>query len=48
MIGNKWDNILNEEYNKDYFKNLIDFVKKEYKEKTIYPKQNEVFNISSI
>ncbi len=44
MIGNKWDNILNEEYNKDYFKNLIDFVKKEYKEKTIYPKQNEVFN----
>lgn len=44
MIGNKWDNILNEEYNKDYFKSLIDFVKKEYKEKTIYPKQNEVFN----
>ena len=44
MIGNKWDEILKEEYNKEYFKNLIDFIKKEYKNKTIYPKQNEVFN----
>ena len=44
MIGNKWDEMLREEYNKDYFKNLIEFVKKEYKTKTIYPKQNEVFN----
>lgn len=44
MIGNKWDEILKEEYQKDYFKDLIKFVKKEYKEKTIYPKENEVFN----
>ncbi len=44
MIGNNWDIILKEEFNKDYFKDLISFVKKEYKEKTIYPKQNEVFN----
>ena len=44
MIGNKWDEILKKEYNEEYFKNLINFIKKEYKEKTIYPKQNEVFN----
>ena len=44
MIGNKWDSILKEEYNKEYFKNLIDFIKQEYNNKTIYPKQNEVFN----
>ena len=44
MIGNEWDNILAAEYNKDYFKKLISFVKEEYKEKTIYPQQNEVFN----
>ena len=44
MIGNKWDVLLSEEYNKDYFKSLIDFIKKEYKEKKIYPPQNEVFN----
>ena len=44
MIGNNWDNLLKEEYQKDYFINLMNFIKKEYKEKTIYPKQNEVFN----
>lgn len=44
MIGNKWDILLKEEYQKDYFKKLIEFVKVEYKNKTIYPKQNEIFN----
>ena len=44
MIGNSWDMILKEEYQKEYFLNLMKFVKKEYKEKVIYPKQNEVFN----
>ena len=44
MIGNSWDQILDEEFQKEYFKKLLDFVKNEYKTKTIYPKQNEVFN----
>ncbi|MBO5120421.1 MAG: uracil-DNA glycosylase [Bacilli bacterium] len=44
MIGNSWDKLLEEEYKKDYFVNLMEFVKNEYKNKTIYPKQNEVFN----
>ena len=44
MIGNKWDLLLKEEFNKDYFKKLMEFIKQEYKEKTIYPKQTEVFN----
>ena len=39
-----WDDILKDEYNEEYFKNLISFVKDEYKVKTIYPKENEVFN----
>lgn len=44
MIGNDWDLYLEEEYNKDYFKKLIQFIDKEYKEKTIYPKKCEIFN----
>ena len=44
MIGNTWDLLLKEEYQKEYFKKLINFVKEEYKNKTIYPKENEVFN----
>lgn len=44
MIGNNWDKLLEDEYKKEYFINMIEFLKKEYKEKTIYPKQNEIFN----
>ena len=44
MIGNNWDKLLEEEYKKDYFQTLMAFIKKEYKEKVIYPMQNEVFN----
>ena len=44
MIGNRWNDLLKEEFNKDYFTKLIEFVKNEYKTKTIYPKQSEVFN----
>ncbi len=44
MIGNTWDILLKEEVNKDYFKNLINYINEEYKVKTIYPKKTEVFN----
>ena len=44
MIGNAWDDKLKEEYKKEYFTELMNFIKKEYNNKTIYPKQNEVFN----
>lgn len=44
MIGNHWDELLKEEYKKDYFQTLMEFIKQEYKTKTVYPKQNEVFN----
>ena len=44
MIGNKWDIVLKDEIKKEYFEYLMNFIKKEYKTKTIYPKENEVFN----
>jgi len=44
MIGNSWDNLLSDEYKKEYFKNLQKFIIKEYKNKTIYPKMSEIFN----
>ncbi len=43
MIGNSWDEYLNEEFNKEYFKKLIDFVNKEYDEKVIFPPKSEIF-----
>lgn len=44
MLGNDWDLLLKEEMEKPYFEELFAFVKKEYQEKTIYPKISEVFN----
>lgn len=44
MIGNSWDLYLKEEYEKEYFKELLEFVNKEYKEKVIYPPKSEIFN----
>lgn len=44
MLGNGWDIILSEEYKKDYFLKLKDFVLSEYNSKTIYPPIKEIFN----
>ncbi len=43
MINKEWDSILSEEYNKDYFKNLLLFLDEEYNTKTIYPPREEMF-----
>lgn len=43
MIGNDWDKILEDEYNKEYFLKIKDMVRKEYKSKTIFPPANRVF-----
>ncbi|HHX93724.1 MAG TPA: uracil-DNA glycosylase, partial [Tenericutes bacterium] len=43
-IGNSWDELLKEEFEKDYFKKLEEFIKKEYTTKVVYPKYNEIFN----
>ena len=44
VVDEKWDKILNEEYQKDYFKRLVMFVKSEYMNKIIYPKASYMFN----
>jgi len=43
MLGNDWDELLKDEIDKDYFQKLLSFIKEEYKNKTIYPKQTEIF-----
>jgi uracil-DNA glycosylase len=42
-IESSWQNVLNEEFNKPYFKKLTEFVKKEYQETICYPKANQIF-----
>ena len=44
MIGNEWDDVLKEEFEKDYFLKIMEFIEEEYKTKTIYPPKDEIFN----
>jgi uracil-DNA glycosylase len=43
MITKKWDEILKEEYKKDYFINMLKHLQIEYRDKEIYPPKKEVF-----
>lgn len=44
VVNENWDNVLSKEYEKDYFKKLLVFVKNEYKTKTIFPAAQNMFN----
>ena len=44
MIGNDWDSVLKEEFEKDYFLKIKEYVCEEYENKTIYPPRDEIFN----
>lgn len=44
MIGNDWDLVLKEEFKKDYFLKIKEFIDEEYGSKTIYPPYDEIFN----
>ncbi|MBE8724626.1 uracil-DNA glycosylase [Flavobacterium hungaricum] len=42
-MHDSWKPVLNEEFEKSYFKELIDFVKSEYTTKVCYPKGAQIF-----
>ena len=44
MIGNDWDLALEDEFKKDYFLKIKEFIDEEYSSKTVYPPYEEIFN----
>ncbi|MGL4362092.1 MAG: uracil-DNA glycosylase [Cellulosilyticaceae bacterium] len=44
LIENDWMNYLKGEFEKEYFKRLMEFLDNEYENKTIYPPKDEVFS----
>ena len=44
ILHNNWNNIIGDEFNKDYYKNLHNFLVTEYKTKVIYPNMYGIFN----
>lgn len=43
-IGNDWDELLKDEFQKDYYLKLREFLKKEYSNYTVYPNMYDIFN----
>lgn len=43
-IHESWKEVLRSEFEKDYFKQLIEFVKTEYQSKKCYPKGSQIFS----
>ncbi len=43
-LGNDWDNLLCDEFKKDYYLALREFLKAEYFSRRIYPHMNDIYN----
>ena len=43
-IGNDWDELLKDEFSKEYYQKLRAFLKEEYRTHTIYPDMYDIFN----
>ena len=43
-FGNDWDKLLENEFKKDYYLALREFLKEEYSAKRIYPPMNDIYN----
>ena len=48
MTYNYWDTVLDSEYHKEYFANIVKFVNKVYKEKTIFPPKGRILSALDI
>lgn len=44
IIGNDWDDILEKEFDKEYYQKLRIFLNQEYQNYTIYPKAKDLYN----
>lgn len=44
QFGNSWDDILKPEFEKEYYKNIREFLKYEYSHYKIYPNMNNIFD----
>ena len=44
LLDNDWQDLLTEEFDKEYYQNLRLFLVNEYKNNTIYPNMQDIFN----
>ena len=44
IIGNDWDEILNEEFDKEYYQRLREFLNSEYSSQSVFPVPKDIYN----
>ncbi|NLD26853.1 MAG: uracil-DNA glycosylase, partial [Acholeplasmataceae bacterium] len=44
QLGNSWDQLLKEEFEKEYYQNLRQFLIREYQHYQIFPKAEDIYN----
>lgn len=42
LVGNHWDEVLDEEYHQEYFRKIVAFINKAYQEQTIFPPKSRI------
>ena len=48
MSNNDWDMVLEEEYKKEYFRNLVNFVNEVYNKEVVFPPKSEILRALSL
>ena len=48
MTNNDWDMVLEEEYKKEYFRNLVNFVNEVYNKEVVFPPKSEILRALSL
>lgn len=48
LVGNNWDEVLEEEYHQEYFINIVKYINKAYKERPIFPPKNYILRALSL
>ena len=48
LVGNKWDDILDSEYHQEYFREIVKFINKEYKERVCFPPKSRILRALSL
>ena len=43
-LGNDWDIILSEEFKKEYYLKIREFLKSEYRSRVVFPPMFDIFN----
>jgi uracil-DNA glycosylase len=44
VLNNGWETLLAEEFEKDYYQQLREFLKEKYASETVFPEKNDIFN----